>query len=60
MHFFTIFFQTLVLYALGVVLQDSSAWPLPYKYAIEFALPPSDFCLLSNLALTYDIALLGL
>ncbi|XP_015262997.1 PREDICTED: cytochrome P450 20A1 [Gekko japonicus] len=24
--------ETLVLYALGVVLQDSSAWPLPYKF----------------------------
>uniref|UniRef100_A0ACB8G042 Uncharacterized protein n=1 Tax=Sphaerodactylus townsendi TaxID=933632 RepID=A0ACB8G042_9SAUR len=24
--------ETLVLYALGVVLQDSSAWPLPYKH----------------------------
>ncbi|XP_054828534.1 cytochrome P450 20A1 isoform X2 [Eublepharis macularius] len=24
--------ETLVLYALGVVLQDSSAWPLPYRF----------------------------
>ncbi|XP_039210668.1 cytochrome P450 20A1 [Crotalus tigris] len=24
--------ETLVLYALGVVLQDSSVWPLPYKF----------------------------
>ena len=24
--------QTLVLYALGVMLQDSSSWPSPYKY----------------------------
>lgn len=27
-------FQTLVLYALGVVLQDPNTWPSPYKYEV--------------------------
>ncbi|MGH0117621.1 UNVERIFIED_CONTAM: hypothetical protein FKN15_041813 [Acipenser sinensis] len=29
--------ETLVIYALGVVLQDSTAWPLPYRFAYTVA-----------------------
>ena len=32
---FFVIFQTFVIYALGVVLQDGDTWPLPYRFVLE-------------------------